>query len=111
MASADFNDEEWPDVVLQRAFWKSGQVLELDILINDGQGSLVLGTSEVLSGTVPLVMEPRQFVLADFNGDGRPHLFFPDQGMDSADGTGYQNTLVLSAPDGKLVDAADNLPQ
>lgn len=111
MASADFNDDGWPDVVLQRAFWQSGQLFELDVLINDGQGSLVLGTSEVFSGTVPLVMEPRQIVLADFNGDGRPDIFFPDQGMDSDEGTGYQNTLVLSAPGGKLVDATDHLPQ
>jgi hypothetical protein len=111
MASADFNDDGWPDVVLQRALWQSGQPSELDVLINDGQGSLVLGTSEVFSGTVPLVVEPRQIVLADFNGDGRPDIFLPDQGMDDFPQPGYQNTLVLSAPGGKMVDATDNLPQ
>ena len=111
MASADFNDDGWPDVVLQRALYQSGQLFELDVLLNDGDGNLTLGTSQVFSGTVPLVVEPRQIVLADFNGDGRPDIFLPDQGMDAPPNPGHQNTLVLSAPGGKLVDATDNLPQ
>jgi hypothetical protein len=111
MASADFNDDGWPDVVLARAFWQSDEIFEVDVLLNDGGGNLVLGTSEIFSGTVPSVMDARELVLADFNGDGRADMFFADQGNDSPQGTGYQNTLVLSAPGGKMVDATDHLPQ
>jgi hypothetical protein len=111
MVSADFNDDGWPDVVLSRALWQSKETYEIDVLLNDGYGNLILGTTEIFSGTVPSVMDPRELVLADFNGDGRPDIFFADQGMDAPPSPGYQNTLVLSAPGGKLVDATDNLPQ
>jgi hypothetical protein len=83
----------------------------LEVLLNDRQGSLVVGTSDAFSGPIPSVMEGRELVLADLNGDGRPDLFLADQGQDVDDGNGYQNTLVLSAPGGKLVDATSNLPQ
>jgi hypothetical protein len=111
VVSDDFNGDGRPDAVLARAFWQSDEIFELDILLNDGDGNLVLGTSEIFSGTVPSVMDARELVLADFNGDGRADMFFADQGNDSPQGTGYQNTLVLSAPGGKMVDATDNLPQ
>jgi hypothetical protein len=109
--SADFNDDGWPDAVLWRGLQPTGVALELDVLINDGQGSLVLGTSEVFSGTIPSVVEGRELVLADFNGDDRLDMFFADQGMDTDPFPGYQNTLVLSVPGGKMVDATSNLPQ
>jgi hypothetical protein len=57
------------------------------------------------------VVEPRQIVLADFNGDDRPDIFLADQGMDAWPSPGHPNTLALSAPGGKLVDATDHLPQ
>jgi hypothetical protein len=111
VVSDDFNGDGWPDAVLARAFWQSDEIFEVDVLFNDGGGNLVLGTSEIFSGTVPSVMDARELVLADFNGDGRSDMFFADQGNDSPQGTGYQNTLVLSAPGGKMVDATENLPQ
>jgi hypothetical protein len=111
MRSADFNDDGWPDVVLWRGNFQSGDADPLDILLNDGHGNLTLGTSEVFAGTVPSVVEGRELVLADFNGDGRMDLFIADQGKDLPPHPGRQNTLVLSAPGGKMVDATGNLPQ
>jgi hypothetical protein len=111
VVSADFNGDGWSDALLARALWQSDEVFELDILLNDGDGSLALGTTGVFSGAVPAVMDAREVVLADFNGDGRPDVFIADEGNDSPQGTGHQNTLLLSAPGGKLVDATHNLPQ
>jgi hypothetical protein len=111
MVSADFNGDGWPDVVLARAQYATTETYELDILLNDGRGNLTLGTSQVFSGTVPSVTDARELVLADFNGDGRPDIFIADEGMDAPPNPGYQNTLVLSAPGGKMVDATGNLPQ
>ena len=48
-------------------------------------------------------------VIADFNGDRVDDIFVADHGYDAYPFPGYQNTLVLSAPGGKLVDATDNL--
>jgi hypothetical protein len=111
MRSADWNDDGWPDVVLWRGLYQTEQAFELDVLLNDGEGNLVLGTSEVFSGTVPSVVGVGAPVLADYNGDGRPDMLFPDAGMDAHPFPGHQNTLVLSAPGGKMVDATDHLPQ
>jgi hypothetical protein len=111
MRSADLNGDGWPDVVLYRGLDFTTTPVELDILLNDGAGNLTLGTSQVFSGTVATVVGPRELVLADFNGDDRVDIFVADHGMDAPPMPGGQNTLVLSAPGGKLVDATANLPQ
>jgi hypothetical protein len=81
--SADFDGDGWPDAVLWRGLFQTGETFELDVLLNDGQGNLALGTSEIFSRAVPSVVEGRELVLADFNGDGRSDMFFADQGMDT----------------------------
>ena len=109
--SADFNDDGFPDILLSRGVFQSGKSYEIDILLNDEKGSFKVGTSDVFLGDIPKVVEPREVVLADFNGDDRIDIFFADHGMDADPWPGHQNTLVLSAPGGKMVDATGNLPQ
>ncbi|MFZ5821343.1 MAG: FG-GAP repeat domain-containing protein [Chloroflexota bacterium] len=111
IVSADFNDDGWMDILSVRSHFPTTETYEPDILLNDGNRKLILGTSNIFSGAVPLVTFPRELVLADFNGDGRPDVFFADSGADVPPQPGYQNTLVLSAPGGKMVDATANLPQ
>jgi len=109
--SADFNDDGQVDAVLWRGLFQSGEAFEIDILLNDGSGTLALGTSQVFSGKAPSVVEGRELLLADFNGDDRLDMFFADQGMDNHPFPGHQNTLALSAPGGKMIDTTSNLPQ
>lgn len=111
VTSADFNGDGLEDVVITKMTFQTFETYELDILLNDGNGSLVLATSSVFSGTVPAVQHPTQVVIADFNGDGVSDIFVADHGYDAHPYPGYQNTLVLTAPGGKLVDATSNLPQ
>lgn len=111
MVAADFDDDGFPDVVLYRGFTDTRESADLEILLNEGDGSLAIGTSRVISGTIPSVVGPRELVLADFNGDNRLDIFVADEGMDAAPMPGAQNTLVLSAAGGKMVDASNNLAQ
>ena len=108
---ADLNGDGLEDVVITKQTFQTFETYELDILLNDGNGSLVLATSSVFSGTVPAVQSPTQVVIADFNGDSVDDLFVADQGYDAHPFPGYQNTLALSTPDGRLVNATANLPQ
>jgi hypothetical protein len=111
VTSADFNGDGLEDVVITKMTFQTTETYELDILLNDGNGSLVLAASSIFSGTIPAVQHPRQVVIADFNGDGVSDIFVADHGYDAPPFPGYQNTLVLTAPNGKLVNATGNLPQ
>ena len=111
VTSGDFDGDGLEDVVITEMTFQTMETYELDILLNDGNGSLVLATSSVFSGTVPAVQHPRKIVIADFNGDGVADIFVADHGYDADPYPGYQNTLVLSVPGGRLVDATANLPQ
>jgi C1A family cysteine protease len=111
LTAGDFNADGLDDVVITRLTFQTYQTYTLDILLNDGTGNLVLGTSSVFSGTVPAVQNPKEVLQADFNGDGATDFLVIDHGYDAFPHPGYQNTLVLSVPGGRLVDATANLPQ
>ena len=111
IAVADFNGDGHPDVLITRNSQDAQHTYPVTVLLGDGKGSFTDGTRSIFEGDVPQVQFPRQIVIADFNGDGRPDVFIADTGDDHSPGPGYQNTLILSAPGGKLVDATANLPQ
>jgi hypothetical protein len=111
MAAADFNGDGREDVVLDRHLFGSAETCPIEVLLNDHTGGLRVGTSEVFTSSIPEVQHPRQMILEDFNGDGRMDIFIADHGQDAAPFPGYQNTLVLSAPGGRLTDATAGLPQ
>jgi len=111
LTAADFNGDGLEDVVITKMTFQSTETYKLDILLNDGKGSLKLATSSLFGGTVPAVQNPRQVVTADFNGDDIADIFVADHGYDVSPHPGYQNQLVLSAPNGRLEDATSNLPQ
>jgi hypothetical protein len=107
----DFNSDGKQDVFVSRAIWTSGHLFTPVVLAGDGAGHFQDLTSSVFAGPVPLTMDPRRVLVADFNRDGRDDVFLADTGTDIAPWEGHQNTLVLSVPGGRLVDATANLPQ
>jgi hypothetical protein len=113
IGSADFNGDGLADVVVVRypADYRPGTSAPISILLNNGRGGLVDATKAMFTGHVPETEHPRELVIADFNGDRRPDIFIADHGYDHPPYPGFQDTLVLSTADGKLVDATANLPQ
>ncbi|MCJ7436072.1 MAG: VCBS repeat-containing protein, partial [Anaerolineales bacterium] len=109
--SADVTGDGYTDVILSRLDFQTTNLFEIEIWRNDGEGGFVLASPDVYEGAVPTTQHPREFVFADFNGDGVTDFFVADHGQDADPYPGYQNTLALSAPGGKLVDATTNLPQ
>lgn len=110
-ALADFNADGLPDILVARGEWQSSDAFPVDIFINDGDGSLSNATLGIIPEPIPRTQNPREIILAEFNGDGRLDVYIADHGDDRAPYPGYQNRLILSAPGGGLVDATGNLPQ
>jgi hypothetical protein len=110
IASGDFNGDGLVDVIVTR-LGSEGSTFPVTIFLNKGKGKFLDATKSIFVGAPPLTQHPRQIVVADFNGDGRPDAFVADHGFDQFPYPGYPNTLILSQPGGKLVDASANLPR
>ena len=118
IATADFNGDGLPDVVVARALGgvPSGaqDTFPVGILLNGGRGQLAERPARIFDGPPPRLQWARQLVLADFNNDGRPDLYFPDTGPEAPNygpPPGYHDTLILSTPRGRLRDATAGIPQ
>lgn len=77
------------------------------ILLNDRNGGVYDGTSEIIAGPPPKALWVKNFVVEDFNGDRRLDIFACNTGpefpqSDISQWPGEQNQLFLSAGDGKL---------
>ena len=101
VAYGDFNRDGIPDVVFGDPVSTTGG----PPLIALGQpgGFYINGTTQVISGEVPEPVNPRKILVADFNGDGWPDIFFVDFGLDAPPWTGSHGWLLLSDGTGHLV--------
>jgi hypothetical protein len=111
IVAADFNGDGLVDVLIARLGAVSTDTFPVTVLLNRGKGRFVDATRSIFVGAPPRTQHPRQIVVADFNGDGRPDAFIADHGSDQQPFPGFPNTLILSRPLGKLVDASANLPR
>jgi hypothetical protein len=109
--SADFNADGIQDLIFTRSVYQGQQTFPVTVLLGDGHAKFNDATQALFDGNVPVTQNARELGLADFNGDGRTDVFVADHGDDQYPFPGYQDTLILSAPGGKLVNATANLPQ
>jgi hypothetical protein len=111
IGSADFNGDGLADVVYATANSGSLSTFALQFALNRGHGRFVDGASRLFEGAVPRTQGGGRLLIADFNNDGRPDVYYADSGAEAAPNPpGFHDTLVLSTPDGKLVDATANIP-
>jgi len=110
IGAADFNGDGLMDVVVARTAY-SLSAFPLMILLNTGAGTFVDGTASLFTGSPPLLVgtAPQGFVIADFNGMVAQTSSSPTRVRWVSLSRG-QNVLVLSTPEGKLVDAPRSCP-
>ena len=111
LGSGDFSGDGLPELVygIQYSDLKKGSNIKLIVLTTTpGKGFSLF---KPIMDIVPYTQAPRSSVIKDFNGDGVNDIFIADHGVDYDPFPGYQNTLILSAPNGKFINATSNLPQ
>jgi hypothetical protein len=112
IGSADFNGDGLPDVVYTTATSGSTSTFAMQLALNRGGGRFLDGAKSLFEGSVPRTQGGGRLVIADFNNDGRPDVYYADSGAEAAPNPpGFHDTLVLSTPNGKLKDATANIPQ
>lgn len=109
LETGDVNGDGLTDAVVTRLEFQTHETFPIGVFLADGRGGFQNGDS-LFAGPIPRTEHARQIVIADFNGDRRNDIFVADHGYDAPPFPGYPNTLALSTPEGKLVDASANLP-
>lgn len=112
-AVGDLNGDGIDDVVFDAQTPNAAEKHPIKILLSDGAGSYIDGTSTIIAGPVPLISSTRRFLLKDFNGDGQLDVYMDNHGTEDPCCTvfGEENRLLLSGADGKLRDVtAEKLP-
>ncbi len=84
IASADFEGDGLADVVYARANSGSRSTFALQFVLNKGHGRFVDGANELFAGPVPRTQGGGRIVVADFNNDGRPDVYYADSGAEAA---------------------------
>jgi len=107
----DFSGDGIPELVygIQYSDLKKGSNIKPIFLTTaSGKGFSLF---KPIMDIVPYAGAPRSSVIADFNGDGVNDIFIADHGVDYDPFPGHQNSLILSAPNSKFINATSNLPQ
>lgn len=108
IAALDVNQDGYLDVIVANSHAPfQDAALPLRLLVNDQNGGFK-AQSSVLSAQA--VMQ-REFIVADFNGDGIADIFFADHGYDLPPFPGASNGLLLGKAKGGFQNATGRLPK
>ena len=109
-AFADFNRDGRVDILVAPSFFFTYPKLPIEIWLQEPGGTFVNRTSDVIEGPVPITGAVQDPLVADFNEDGWPDVLLVDSGLeDKSPFDGEKLTLLLSQPNGRLVDASSRI--
>src|SRR5437868_3189946 len=94
LVTTDLNGDGHADILITVSKDTGIRPIPVTILINNGKGAFSDQTQSLFTNGVPMPENPRQVIVADFNGDGRPDVFMADHGDDRFPFSGFQNTLI-----------------
>lgn len=104
----DYNSDQKQDMIIARLAWPPtypATYSPMQSLRNNGSMNF---TEEADIIGIDSLVHPRDFTVADFNGDQKQDLFIADHGTDVTPFPGQPNRLFLQNADGKLVESSTN---
>jgi hypothetical protein len=105
-------DAQYPALLLLWSVGDGTQAVPIQILSYDStQAAYTDNTANIISGTVPSILNPRNAVLAKLNNSGYDSVVIANQGLDASPWPGTTDTLLLATPSGQLIDRSFLLPQ
>jgi hypothetical protein len=111
MVAFDFNRDGALDLVTAFAAPPlQSAAVPIRVLLGFGNGFFFDNTFSSTGATTPRTINPSDVVLADFNRDQAPDLFFADAGLNTPPFAGAQNSLALSTGVGFWFAASGNVP-
>ncbi len=111
IGTGDFSGDGIPEFVYAIQYWdlkKGSKIKPIFLTSIPGEGFSLF---KPIMDIVPYTGAPRSSIIKDLNGDGVNDIFIADHGVDHEPYPGNQNTLILSAPNGKFIDATPSLPK
>ena len=113
LTHADFNGDGYEDILIEPSSVQPPvEFFPIEIWLNNGDQGFRKATSEVIDGPIPRTMNVEETLVADVNEDGRPDVLISDPGMEfpqTLADSGGRVVLLLSQPNGKLVDATSHI--
>lgn len=100
----DFDHDGYPDVLAGWGPLEPRGPGRIQALRNDHAGRFTDETPLVFGGSSPTPTHARNFVTADFTGDGVLDVFVADHGLDGPPFPGAQSLLLVGTSDGRLLD-------
>ncbi len=102
----DFDSDGDPDFLGVGFFWPPAPA-RLMAFRNDGNGRFINASSKVLVQSHQ-TWHPRDYALADFNGDKLLDMFIADHGRDDGPAPGAQNLMLIQKLGGRVVDETNS---
>jgi hypothetical protein len=105
-------DSLYPDLIILWTVGNGTRAVPIQILsYNRNRKAYFDNTTGVIRGSIPRILNPRNFIVEKLNSSGYPSVMIASQGLDQSPWPGMTNTLLLSGLGGRLVDASAKLPQ
>ena len=103
-AVGDLNGDGTDNIIFDAQSSNPPEKNPINILLRDGAGGYIDGTSTIVGGPIPPISTTHRFLIRDFNGSGQLEVYMDNHGVEDECCTpGEEDRLLLLEVGGGLV--------